>query len=84
MVKGTIFFDKRTFHPGHPWLMPVILATQEGEIRRIAVQSQPLAKRKYSTQKNRAGAVPQVVECLPSKHEALSSNLSTDKKKKKK
>jgi hypothetical protein len=25
---------------GHQWLMPVILATQEAEIRRIIVQSQ--------------------------------------------
>jgi hypothetical protein len=26
---------------GHQWLMPIILATQEAEIRRIAIQSQP-------------------------------------------
>jgi hypothetical protein len=28
-----------------------------------------------------AGGVAQVVECLPSKHEVLSSNPSTEKKK---
>jgi hypothetical protein len=28
---------------GHPWLTPVMLATQEAEIRRIVVQSQPQA-----------------------------------------
>jgi hypothetical protein len=27
--------------PGHQWLTPVILATQEAEIRRIVVWSQP-------------------------------------------
>jgi hypothetical protein len=31
----------------------------------------------------RAGGVAQVTQCLPRKHEALSSNLSTEKKKKK-
>jgi hypothetical protein len=32
-------------HPGAacPWLTPVILATEEAEIRRIAVRSQPMA-----------------------------------------
>jgi hypothetical protein len=37
---------------------------------------------KYLTHK-RAGGVAQVIECLPSKCEALSSNPSTEKKKKK-
>jgi hypothetical protein len=37
--------------------------------------------KKYPTQ-NRAGGVTQAVECLPSKHEALSSNTSTKRKKK--
>jgi hypothetical protein len=52
--------------------MPVILATQEAEIRRIEVQSQSrqivheTLSRKYSTQ-SRAGRVAQVVElCLVS------------------
>jgi hypothetical protein len=30
----------------------------------------------------KAGRVAQMVECLPSKHEALSSNSTTEKKKK--
>jgi hypothetical protein len=65
--------------------MPVILATCEAEIRRIMVQSQlrkivcePLPG-EYSTQK-RAGRVAEVVECLPSKSEDLSSNPSIIKK----
>jgi hypothetical protein len=59
--------------------MPVILATQEKEIRRIAFLSQPqqivqeTLSRKYLTQK-RAGRVAQVAVCPPSKHEALGSN----------
>jgi hypothetical protein len=65
---------------------PIILATQEAEIRGIVVQSQPreivheTPSQKYPTQK-RAGAVPQGVECQPSKREALSSNPNTKKKK---
>jgi hypothetical protein len=38
---------------------------------------------KYSTQ-NRAGGVTQVIQCLPNKCEALSSNPSTAKQRKKK
>jgi hypothetical protein len=69
--------------------MPVILATQEAEIRRIAVQGQPgqtvyePLSGKYPTYK-RAGGVVHVVQFLPSKCEALISNPSTAKKKKKK
>jgi hypothetical protein len=29
----------------HPWLTPIILATQEAEIRRITVRSQPGGKK---------------------------------------
>jgi hypothetical protein len=56
---------------------PVILATQEAEIRRIVVQSQPeqivheTRSQEYPTQ-NRAGGVAQVVEPLPRKCEAQS------------
>jgi hypothetical protein len=47
------------------WLLPIILATQEAEIMRITVQSQPgqivleTLSRKYPTQK-RVGRVAQV------------------------
>jgi hypothetical protein len=65
--------------------MLVILATQEAEIRRIAVQSQPghivreTLSRKIPNQK-KAGVMDQEVECMPSKLR-LSSNPSTAKNK---
>jgi hypothetical protein len=36
-----MLFKKKSW-VGHWWLMPVILATQEAEIRSIMVQSQPV------------------------------------------
>jgi hypothetical protein len=49
---------------GHPWLMPVILAMQEAEIRRITVGSQPRqvvceTLFRKTLHKNRAGRVAQ-------------------------
>jgi hypothetical protein len=65
--------------------MPIILATQEAEIRRIMVQSQPrqiiqetLAQKK-TQYKKRAGGMAQVIGCLNSKCEVLSSNSRTTK-----
>jgi hypothetical protein len=72
--------------PGHRWLTLVILATLEAEIRRITVGSQPrqivceTLSQKIPNTKKRTGRVAQVVERLPSKHKALSSN-STEKER---
>jgi hypothetical protein len=69
--------------------MPIVLATQETEIRRVRVKSQPgqtvyeTLCPKHPTQK-RAGRVAKVKECQPSKHQALSSSHSNKKNKKKK
>jgi hypothetical protein len=75
--------------------MPVILATQEAEIRRITVQSQPGQIVHETQSQKRAGGVAQGVgsgwyckkkkkfptaDCQPGKHEALSSNPRATKK----
>jgi hypothetical protein len=60
---------------------PIILATQEAEIRRIEVQSQP-GEIVHKTLSQKTLHIKGLVEWL--KVKALSSNPSTAKKKKKK
>jgi hypothetical protein len=67
--------------------MSVILATQDSEIRRITFWSQPWANTYWDTisktpLQKKAGGVAQVVECLPSKCQALTSYPSPAKSKK--
>jgi hypothetical protein len=75
---------------GGQWLTPVILATQKAEIRRTKVQGQHGQKEKKKKQDsiskipNTACRVAQVVACLPSKHEALSSTPPQNKASSKK
>jgi hypothetical protein len=65
--------------------MPIILATQEAEIRRIKVRSQPgqtvcRTLLKNNSSQKEADGVAQMVECLPSNCEA--PECKTQKKKK--
>jgi hypothetical protein len=75
-----ILLKKDILLAGRRWLTPVIPATQEAEIRRMAVQSQPQAnssedpiskkkkkkkKRKEKKSQERAGGVAQVVRVPP-------------------
>jgi hypothetical protein len=71
------------------WLTPVILATQEAEVRKIPVGSQLQQKVcKTLSQKHlihkKADRVAQVIESLSSEHETLSSSTSTVKNKEQK
>jgi hypothetical protein len=60
------------------WLTPVIPATQDAEIRKISVQGQPRQKaRPYLKNTQHKKGLAQVLEHLPNKCEALSSNSST-------
>jgi hypothetical protein len=76
--------ERSTHAAGHQWLMPIIQATQEAEIRRIArrteAEGQPgQIERPYlkdNQHKKRAGGVAQMTECLSSKHWPPSSNSS--------
>jgi hypothetical protein len=79
---------KKTHHARRRWLTPIILVSQEADIRRIQVRSQPRQIVHETLSRNiqhkTAGfvlGVAQVVKLLPSKHKALSSNPSTKKKK---
>jgi hypothetical protein len=71
-----------------PWLIPVILATQEAEIRGSQFRpAQANSSRDHISKTpntTRAGGVAQMVECQPIKREALRSNPSTIKKQKNK
>jgi hypothetical protein len=60
------------------WLMPVILATQEAEIRRITVQSQSRQIVFHQTLSQKPFTKIRLVEWL--KVKALSSSPSTAKK----
>jgi hypothetical protein len=65
MVKNHFYQEnnrKKSPTAGHQWLTPVILVTQEAEVSRIKVQSQPgklvikILSRKSPTQKRAGGA----------------------------
>jgi hypothetical protein len=67
---------------GAPWFTLVILANWEVDIRRMDLRPARYKARlclinNQHTHKKRAGGVAQVVECLPSKPIALTSNPST-------
>jgi hypothetical protein len=61
-----LHLNPKRFLAGHRWLTPVILATQEADIRRIVVQSQPRQTVQETlswknTSQKRAGGVAQSV-----------------------
>jgi hypothetical protein len=58
-----------------------MLATWEAEIRRIMAEGQPWQMVCETPSPKWSGDIVQVMECLLCKHEALSSNPSSTKKK---
>jgi hypothetical protein len=73
-----IFHQKKDFWVGCQWLIPVILATQEAEIRRISVRSQPEQIVLETLSPHQKSHKKGLVEWL--KVYALSSNTSAAKK----
>jgi hypothetical protein len=69
----------------HQWLMPVVLASWEAEIRRITVQDQPRTNNSQDppisklTRAKWTGGVAQVVEHLLYTYKVSSSNPSSIK-----
>jgi hypothetical protein len=68
---------------GLRWLIPIILATQKAEVTGIEIWSQPrqIVMRLYLKNTQHKKIVGGLLECLLSKHAALSSNPSAEKKK---
>jgi hypothetical protein len=80
-------FNKSSWIARHQWLTPIIIATQEANIRRILVQGQHRKVAHETTSSKLARAkwtadVAQVVEPLLCKPEALNSNPSPSPPKK--
>jgi hypothetical protein len=86
---GNLLLLKKSIAAWCLWIMPVTLVTQEVEIRRIMLQSQPEENSfqdpvsKKNLHKKRAGGVTQVVG-PEFKHQYCNNNNNNKKKKKKK
>jgi hypothetical protein len=81
--------DKKWLQARHWWLTPIILATQEAEIKRLLIRSQPgkivceTLSQQYPTLK-RDGRLAQVVEPLLSRQFSVQTHSTTKTKKERK